>query len=258
MVTGASWKPYYDLHGSMPADGKPSLDISLHYCANITQSTGEDWTNTTLTLSTSNSHTLHSLAIPEVDSLRLFPSQRSKNPLGSTTPPAPNDTLRGRPHQEDEPMPPVSHAVVPRPMMLYRDVSQRSLSDIFRSAPSSPYSVSEEAFKDDNIVNNALRDSVAVDKNPPSLACRVEGRVSLPSDGAVHKVSLAVLGFSAALKYVCVPRKASAVFMEGQIQNTSEYELPGGPVCVFVDGSFVTKTSLGVRLSVVQSRYVHL
>ena len=90
-------------------------------------------------------------------------------------------------------------------------------------------------------------EGTVLDKSPLSLAYRVEGGVSLPSDGVAHKVSIAVLDFSAALKYVCVPRKTSAAFIEGQIENTSEYELLAGPVSVFMDDSFVTKTRLGVR-----------
>ncbi len=94
-----------------------------------------------------------------------------------------------------------------------------------------------------------LPEGSVLDKNPLSLAYRVEGRVSLPSDGVAHKVSITVLAFSAALKYVCVPRKTSAAFIEGRIKNTSEYELLAGPVSVFMDDSFVTKTALGVRLA---------
>ena len=76
MVTGVTWQPYYDLHAKT-ADGKPSSNVSLHYCANITQNTGEDWTNTVLTLSTANSHALHSLTVPRVDPLRLLPASNT-------------------------------------------------------------------------------------------------------------------------------------------------------------------------------------
>ena len=81
MVTGVTWQPYYDLHAST-SDGKPLSDVSLHYCANITQSTGEDWTNTILTLSTANSHALHSLTVPKVDPLRLLPARSGGGVFG--------------------------------------------------------------------------------------------------------------------------------------------------------------------------------
>ena len=72
-MTGVTWTPYYDLHAST-SDGKPASNVSLHYCANITQNTGEDWNNTTLTLSTANSQALRSLSVPKVDPLRLLPA----------------------------------------------------------------------------------------------------------------------------------------------------------------------------------------
>ena len=94
--------------------------------------------------------------------------------------------------------------------------------------------------------------------NPLSLAFRITETVTLPSDGLSHKVTVAALEFTAALRYVCVPRQSEAVFIEANIENTSEYDLLAGPASVYMDNGFVTKTSLGVRLSVVQSRYVHL
>jgi uncharacterized protein (TIGR02231 family) len=48
-VTGASWYPSYDLRAT-----DTSSPISLDYRANVYQSTGEDWDNVKLTLSTGN------------------------------------------------------------------------------------------------------------------------------------------------------------------------------------------------------------
>ncbi|PIL32379.1 hypothetical protein GSI_05625 [Ganoderma sinense ZZ0214-1] len=170
LVTGVTWKPYYDLHGAT-VDGKPSLDISLHYCANITQNTGEDWNDTILTLSTANSQALHNSTIPKVDPI-------------------------------------------------------------------------QDASDDWSLKEEMVTNSIMLDKNPISLSYRVDRRVSLPSERSTHKMSIAVMDFSGALKYVCVPQKTNAVFMEGQMQNTSPYELLAGQVNVFIDNSFATKTEM--------------
>ena len=69
--------------------------------------------------------------------------------------------------------------------------------------------------------------------------------MTLASDGLAHRIAIAVLDFQAELKYVCAPRVNTAVFIEASVKNTSEYELLAGPVSVFMDGGFVTKTSLG-------------
>ena len=86
----------------------------------------------------------------------------------------------------------------------------------------------------------------ALDRGPLSLAYRVEGAATLPSDGMPHRIVVAALEFAAELRYVCVPRKNLAAYIEARVKNTSEYELLPGPVSVFMDESFVTKTSLGV------------
>ncbi|PIL32938.1 hypothetical protein GSI_05056 [Ganoderma sinense ZZ0214-1] len=88
--------------------------------------------------------------------------------------------------------------------------------------------------------------AVLSDVTALSLAYRVEGRVTLPSDGVAHRVVIAVLAFGVGLTYVCVLRWAGEVFIEGRVRNMSEYEWLAGPVNVFVADGFVTKTRLGL------------
>ena len=45
----------------------------------------------------------------------------------------------------------------------------------------------------------------------------------------------------------------TAGFIEASTKSTSEYKLLAGPVSVFMDGGFVTKTSFGVSPSVTGS-----
>ena len=288
MVTGVTWKPYYDLHATT-SDGKPSSDVSLHYCANITQNTGEDWTNAVLTLSTANSQALHSLTVPKVDPLRLHPVRPSPasagGAFGSSGPQQAQAQQQQVQYQQAQyqlaqqqlqqraqmlqqahsgvgplmnrvpvPLPPQAAPVQAAAAPLAQPAARMAIRV---TAPAGPPPAFDEEFED--VVDGTSQDEMEVefelpegavlDKNPLSLAYRVEGRVSLPSDGVAHKVSITVLGFSAALKYVCVPRKTSEAFIEGRIKNTSEYELLAGPVSVFMDDSFVTKTQLGVRRS---------
>lgn len=51
VVNNASWSPLYDLRATSRR-GKPSSNVHLHYRANLSQSTGEDWNDAQLTLST--------------------------------------------------------------------------------------------------------------------------------------------------------------------------------------------------------------
>ncbi|KAI0706411.1 hypothetical protein C8Q76DRAFT_157803 [Earliella scabrosa] len=196
LVTGVQWQPHYDLHAST-SEGKPLSGVTLQYCASISQSTGEDWNDTTLTLSTANSQALKSLSVPIVSPLKVSPVR---------------DAL----------------------ILPYRSASLASgESDV------GCYDVAPSEYSEPG-------QSTSVDRNSLSLAYRVEGAVSLPSDGVAHRISLATLDFSAELKLVCVPRQTTSTYIEGTIKNTSAYELLAGPVSVFMDDGFVTKTSLGL------------
>ncbi|RPD54836.1 hypothetical protein L226DRAFT_493613 [Lentinus tigrinus ALCF2SS1-7] len=202
LVAGVSWQPYYDIHAST-AEGKPSSEISLLYCANITQSTGEDWSDTVLTLSTANSQALRSLSVPVIEPLKVTP-----------TPPPPSQT-----------QPPMSR-------FLGVEASSSDDDDMELLVDDDEYAISGPP--------------TTVDRSPLSLSYHVDGLVTLPSDGVAHKVLIAMLDFTAELKYVCVPCKNTSAFIEGTVKNTSEYELLAGPVSVFMDDSFVTKTSLNL------------
>ncbi|KAI0695487.1 hypothetical protein C8T65DRAFT_584266 [Cerioporus squamosus] len=251
LVTGVSWQPYYDLHAST-SEGKPSSEISLLYCANITQSTGEDWTDTALTLSTANSQALNSLSVPVVDPLKVTPTrphppsqvqtafrtaQVPRGGLFGGTATVPNGGLFGA---SAAPAAPPAPPPVPAPFSLWQDTPQ-SVARNAQGSEEAEYDIVEGGVECD--LSAAI---TSVNRNPLSLAYRVDGQVTLPSDGIAHKVSIAVLDFSADLKYVCVPHKNTSAFIEGTVKNTSEYELLPGPVSVFMDEGFVTKTSFNL------------
>ena len=86
-------------------------------------------------------------------------------------------------------------------------------------------------------------------RNALSVVYRVQGAVSLPSDGEEHRLTIATLDFKAKLKYMCVPRQAPTVYIVAKVKNTSEFDLLSGPVNVFMNDSYVTKTAIPVRIS---------
>ncbi|KAI0264596.1 hypothetical protein BC834DRAFT_826093 [Gloeopeniophorella convolvens] len=58
IVRNATWSPAYELHATTDA-GIPVPSVSLNYRARITQSTGEDWTDVALTLSTGDTNLMN-------------------------------------------------------------------------------------------------------------------------------------------------------------------------------------------------------
>ncbi|KDR78599.1 hypothetical protein GALMADRAFT_244048 [Galerina marginata CBS 339.88] len=76
IVSNVQWKPTYELHATTD-NGKPSSSVALHYRARVTQGTGEDWNNTSLTLNTVASD-LFVKKIPQLRPVKLQPgAQRS-------------------------------------------------------------------------------------------------------------------------------------------------------------------------------------
>lgn len=65
VVTGAAWQPLYDLRLS-------DSGLDLHYLAEVSQNTGEDWQNVSLALSTAQPAL--SLVLPELDPWYVWPS----------------------------------------------------------------------------------------------------------------------------------------------------------------------------------------
>ncbi|KAI0045247.1 hypothetical protein FA95DRAFT_1589849 [Auriscalpium vulgare] len=71
VVGNASWTPIYELHASTE-NGQHTSSVSLQYRARITQSTGEDWSGVTLSLSTADMM-LHNQTIPELVRTVIWP-----------------------------------------------------------------------------------------------------------------------------------------------------------------------------------------
>jgi hypothetical protein len=71
VVDNASWEPAYELH-ARTENGKPLSSVSLHYRARVSQTTGEDWTDTALTLSTVASDTA-ARSIPQLKPVKIRP-----------------------------------------------------------------------------------------------------------------------------------------------------------------------------------------
>ncbi|KAG8932274.1 hypothetical protein FRC01_014805 [Tulasnella sp. 417] len=69
IVNGASWSPLYDLRAKISTDKQEKPSVSLHYRASISQSTWEDWSDVTLTLSTASP--LHGTEIPTLVPYRI-------------------------------------------------------------------------------------------------------------------------------------------------------------------------------------------
>ncbi|THH08575.1 hypothetical protein EW146_g8944 [Bondarzewia mesenterica] len=230
IVREATWSPTYELHASTQTDpGKPASSMSLHYRARITQSTGEDWANVGLTLSTA-AMDWWDQSIPELKPVRIRPPMTFVKHRGtSAAPPAPPTPPAFRARTADQRQAPPAPALA-----TYGAREDDGEEDGWAAL------VSETEMPPAHAVSFSEPKTVVME-SPLSVSYRVEGESSIPSDGEVHKVSVAELQFEAQVMHVAVPRVKAVAYLQAEVKNTSEYRLLPGIVNVFMDDGYVSK-----------------
>ncbi|CAE6431948.1 unnamed protein product [Rhizoctonia solani] len=210
VVSNASWTPLYDVRASIAKSPEETSTIALHYRASITQTTGENWPDVALTLSTASPQLGSS--VPKLCSWRIG-------------------------------FPPPSPTVIPMSKTRARSAStaiQHSLvSRSFAYAPAEP----ELAFYS-AMPSMAVRQAHVGSTGVLNTTFGIPGRSDIPSDEGSHKVVIAVLDLQADLEWVCVPREKESVFLTCKVVNSSEFTLLPGEASVFMDDNFVSKSQI--------------
>ncbi|KAF8316905.1 hypothetical protein DL93DRAFT_2077728 [Clavulina sp. PMI_390] len=241
VVTNASWSSSYDIRADLYEDEdlKESARISdpivtLQYRASITQSTGEDWKDVALTLST---------ASPLLDT-----SAPQAQPWRITAPPPPAKAGgRGRKESKSKAPKPRRYSHDDRgwspPPRRHSPRRHRSPSrDSRNSWSASEYHGPPVWMPPPTCMPwpTGGLDSHVDGTNSSTFV--IHGSSNIPSDGKGHKVSIANLEFASELESVAVPRSSTTAFLQCRIKNESSYTLIGGPSSVFVDGTFIAKS----------------
>ncbi|CAL1715847.1 unnamed protein product [Somion occarium] len=265
VVKNADWEPVYDLYAST----QDTKSVKLDYRARVTQSTGEDWTDTELTLSTAAalSKKIHSLPTYKLrntfTSIFAGSSGNSRQNGGAS--------LFGFPANSQ---PPQSAFGAPAGSttggVLFGGVSAAPAGGLFGSAsntssftgglfgqsntsaqsptPSAPFaeSTTQPAENASSTTNSVpLSESVAIIRNSTiSASYLVQGTIKIPSDGKEHTVSIASLDLEAEVTRVSVPRMRADVYLECKAKNVSEYRLLAGPVSIFLDDGYVSTSAI--------------
>ncbi|EYC21037.1 hypothetical protein Y032_0020g193 [Ancylostoma ceylanicum] len=208
-VYGASWHPSYDMR--VETSGKQSLKIT--YFGNISQTTLEDWSNASLVLSTAQpclgGH------IPELGVLEAIFYR---------------------------PPPPVQQMARPQVMMKTAAFGAASRSSsLFGGGSNAAESVSFDAAPP---MLAAVAETAPVEQHALSTEFTIAKPAAIPSDGAEHKVTIGIVDVTPQLVHECVPSKNTSAFLTASAVNTSQLPfLPGG-ASVYLNNSFVAKTSM--------------
>jgi uncharacterized protein (TIGR02231 family) len=195
VISGAGWSPLYDLRLEETGD-KPILEVG--YLAQVSQQSGEDWRDVSLTLSTARPALASRL--PELEPWYIEPPRAL--PLEAAPTPRPA-AMRGAAQQA--------------PMALGIDAASAAKA--------------EEA-------------QAAVVQSGAAVNYLAHGKITIPPDGAQHKVVIARYPLTPSLDYVTAPSIVQAVYRRAKVINASSYTLLPGKANLFAGDDFIGATDL--------------
>lgn len=205
-VGNARWTPSYD---ARVVSGERA--VALNYFGVVRQSTGEDWKNVALTLSTAR------------------PS------LGGA---APTLTAWNLDVWVNRPMPVAAAAA--REEIYASKVAQASRAR----------EVNLQAFTTNVAADMAAPPpevemaGATVESGATSASFKIATASTIPSDGSAQKVPIAAAKLAANPEYLTVPKRQQTAFLTTKVVNSTDFPLLAGAMNVFLDGTFVATSNL--------------
>lgn len=204
ILRGARWTPLYDARVSTTPE-KERFELSLN--ALVSHSSGDDWNDVALTLSTAR-------------------------PGLGTLPPKLEPVWLDVPRPVYAPSPPRAAA----PMMSRARVGvveeDVDMVDAMMAAPS-PAPVIE-----------AQHVEATIETEGATVEFKLPHHLSVPGDGQTHRVSIATREFPSKFDFLAIPRRVELAYLRATATNNSPLSLLEGAVSIFRDGVFVGKANL--------------
>ena len=205
-VAGARWTPVYDLRlDTGGKDRKPALEVVRR--AQVSQATGEDWTDAALTVSTVRA--LRGTQAPEVNDIIVSlvdPAEMARR------------AERAAAMQRRAPMPAAAPAILGKNVMT-------------------------SAAPDDRV--EAEQVSAEVEAGAFQASFRIAGKVSLASDGTVRTFPLSSRRVDPTLVVKTAPALDETAYLEASFVHDEEAPLLAGTVSLHRDGIYVGRGRLG-------------
>ncbi len=215
IVDAVIWQPSYDVHLD-----RASREVGIVGYGQISQWTGEAWTDVRLTLAMSRPDAELSLPAltPMVASLDAAEMQQLAKDVTFLS-----RSARGQAREWSEQR---------FGRRQDRETFRRNLEQLARNSQQAlaKLGLSRELIED---ALDALVDRFA------GVRYAVEGRETIPYGTSSHKVVTFQASVPAELKFVATPALGDTVMLLGEVLNTTGYPVLDGPVSLFVDGSYV-------------------
>ncbi|HEY0865527.1 MAG TPA: mucoidy inhibitor MuiA family protein [Lacunisphaera sp.] len=204
-VPGASWAPSYDAR-VLSADRA----VALGYFGIVRQSTGEDWKDVALTLSTARPGLGGAAPVLSVWNVDVF------NPI----------VLRQA--GLDERRREMSAKMAAPAAVNMQAFTTNAVGDM---APAPEEKDAEMA-------------SATIEAGATSASFKIASAASVPSDNSPQKVPITSATLKANPEYLTVPKRLATAYLTAKVINTSDFPLLAGAMNVFLDGTFVATSSL--------------
>jgi uncharacterized protein (TIGR02231 family) len=202
-VPGASWSPGYDARVL-----GPERAVALGYFGLVRQSTGEDWKDVMLTLSTARPGLGGAAPVLGVWHLDVF------NPIA----------LRQQAENERR-----------REMSAKSAAPASVMLEAFQVTAAGAPAPEEK---------DAEMAAATIEAGATSASFKIATAASVPSDNSPQKVPITSARLNAGMEYNTVPKRSATAYLTAKVFNNSEFPLLAGAMNVFLDGTFVATSSL--------------
>ncbi len=199
IVYGPSWRPVYDLR----VDSQEKT-MHLTYKSNIFQTTGEDWIDVDLKLSTAKPNI--SAQPPE-----LYPHYIS--------------------------------IYYPQPVREKRKSMVPSSSRSNKMAFDMEGLAAGESF-DELLQEDISYSASTVESGATSVVFDIDGSITIKSDNEPHLVTITIQEFPAGFRYSTIPKHSQYAYLKAKVKNDSDYPFLPGDTNVFLDNNFVANSYL--------------
>jgi TonB-dependent SusC/RagA subfamily outer membrane receptor len=260
VTPSAGWNPSYDLR--VESINKP---VSLAYKAKLVQSTGIDWKNVKLALSTSvpsqhnNAPDIKSWFLAYVNPMDdMSPYRGNKySSIGAAAPVALNEVvIRGtnsmgyRDNKEEKQQEPL-YIVNGLPMSSedFRRIDQKAIKnmEVLKDASAAAVYGSQGAHGVVLVTLKEMGDYVSVKDNQLNVVFDIELPYDVPSNGKEQNVSLKDFKIPAVYKYFSVPRLDKDAYLLGEIVDWEALNLLPGEANIIFEGTYIGKTSINAE-----------
>jgi uncharacterized protein (TIGR02231 family) len=213
-VYGAEWHPVYDARVSTE-----DMTVDFTYYGIVQQSTGENWTNTVITLSTA----------PEAPSTQLPDIQPWYVNVYDTT-------RRARATEKN----------------LKSGMMQMQQAEFASSAPMGAPMRSDEGGRGGDGFMDAEKKVAAhavtakVETSGEAVVYKIEKPSDIPSEEETpKKLTIGKLELPVEIRYLTIPKVVPEVYCKAKITNSSEFMFLPGEVNLFSDSEFIGASSIG-------------